>query len=222
MRAAQSLWMSLSVAALIAGAATLAHAQTGPQAPSKSPERASPPAASTQATNPPPAAPAQPAGRQKILDELFDRLAKAQDRDEARGLAGAIERVWSRSGSDTADLLMERVTALFRQKDFKIARDMLDRLIEIEPQWSEVWSRRATTRFMDRDYAGAMEDLANVLRIEPRHFMALVGVGSILEREENKAQALRVFRRALEINPQLDEIRSKVEKLTIEVDGREI
>ncbi len=212
MRAAQSLWKSLSVAALITGAATLAHAQTGPQAPSKGLERASPPTA----------APAQPAGRQKILDELFDRLAKAQDRDEARGLAGAIERVWSRSGSDTADLLMERVTALFRQKDFKIARDMLDRLIEIEPQWSEVWSRRATTRFMDRDYAGAMEDLANVLRIEPRHFMALVGVGSILEREENKAQALRVFRRALEINPQLDEIRSKVEKLTIEVDGREI
>ena len=204
--------MSFTLAALIAGAATLAHAQTGPQAPSKGLERVSPPTA----------APAQPAGRQKILDELFDRLAKAQDRDEARGLAGAIERVWSRSGSDTADLLMERVTALFRQKDFKIARDMLDRLIEIEPQWSEVWSRRATTRFMDRDYAGAMEDLANVLRIEPRHFMALVGVGSILEREENKAQALRVFRRALEINPQLDEIRSKVEKLTIEVDGREI
>ena len=52
--------------------------------------------------------------------------------------------------------------------------------------------------------------------------MALVGVGTILEREENKAQALRVFRRALEINPQLNEIRSKVEKLTIEVDGREI
>jgi len=67
-----------------------------------------------------------------------------------------------------------------------------------------------------------MEDLAQVLRIEPRHFMALVGVGTILEREENKAQALRVFRRALEINPQLNEIRSKVEKLTIEVDGREI
>jgi tetratricopeptide (TPR) repeat protein len=222
MRAAQSLWTSLSVAALITGAATLAHAQAGPQAPAKAPERASPPAASTQAPSPPPAASTQPAGRQKILDELFDRLAKAQDRDEARGLAGAIERVWSRSGSDTADLLMERVNALFRQKDFKIARDMLDRLTEIEPQWSEVWSRRATTRFMDRDYAGAMEDLAQVLRIEPRHFMALVGVGTILEREENKAQALRVFRRALEINPQLNEIRSKVEKLTIDVEGREI
>ena len=212
MRTAQSLTLSLSVAALIVGAATLAHAQNSPQTPSRSPERAAPPSDT----------PAQPAGRQKILDELFERLAKAQDRDEARGIAGAIERVWSRSGSDTADLLMERVNTLFRQKDFKVARDMLDRLVEIEPQWSEVWSRRATSRFLDRDYAGAMEDLAHVLRIEPRHFMALVGVGTILEREENKAQALRVFRRALEINPQLGDIRSKVEKLTIEVDGREI
>jgi tetratricopeptide (TPR) repeat protein len=215
MRAARSLLTSLSAAALIAGLALPGHAQTAPKTQDRA---ASPP----PATAPQAQAPVQPAGRQKILDELFDRLAKAQDRDEARGIAGAIERVWSRSGSDTADLLMERVTGLFRQKDFKVARDMLDRLVEIEPQWSEAWSRRATTRFLDRDYAGAMEDLAHVLQIEPRHFMALVGVGTILEREENKAQALRVFRRALEINPQLDEIRTKVEKLTIDVDGREI
>ncbi len=208
MHAGYSFLARLSAAALILGAAHLAHAQTPPLSPPKASE--------------PAPAPAQPAGRQKILDELFDRLSKAQDQDEARGLSGAIERIWSRSGSDTADLLMERVSTLFQQKDFKVARDMLDRLIEIEPQWSEPWSRRATTRFLERDYTSAMEDLAHVLHLEPRHFMALVGVGAILEREENKAQALRVFRRALEINPQLNDIREKVEKLIIEVEGREI
>lgn len=218
MRFVRSLFTSLSIAALIAGATPFAYAQTG----AKGQDRAATPAPSTAQPTPQAAAPMQPAGRQKILDELFERLAKAQDRAEARGIAGAIERVWSRSGSDTADLLMERVTGLFRQKDFKVARDMLDRLVEIEPQWSEAWSRRATLRFLDRDHAGAMQDLAHVLQIEPRHFMALVGVGTILEREENKAQALRVYRRALEINPQLDDIRTKVEKLTIDVDGREI
>jgi tetratricopeptide (TPR) repeat protein len=218
MRFVRSLFTSLSIAALIAGATPFAHAQTGP----KGQDHAATPAPSTAQPAPQAAAPMQPAGRQKILDELFERLAKAQDRAEARGIAGAIQRVWSRSGSDTADLLMERVTGLFRQKDFKVARDMLDRLVEIEPQWSEAWSRRATLRFLDRDHAGAMQDLAHVLQIEPRHFMALVGVGTILEREENKAQALRVYRRALEINPQLDDIRTKVEKLTIDVDGREI
>ena len=200
MRAVSTLIASLSAAALIAGAALPAHAQM------KSPE----------------AQTSQPAGRHKILDELFERLAKAQDRDEARGLSGAIQRVWARSGSDTADLLMERVATLMRQKELKPAEDLLDRLIDIEPQWAEAWSRRATMRFLEHNHAGAMEDLAHVLQIEPRHFMALVGVGAILEREDNKAQALRAFRRALEINPQLSDIREKVEKLTIEVDGREI
>ena len=204
MRAVSTLIASLSAAALIVGAALPAHAQT------KSPE--------TQTSQPA----SQPAGRQKILDELFERLAKAQDSDEARGLTGAILRVWARSGSDTADLLMERVATLMRQREIKPAQDLLDRLIDIEPQWAEAWSRRASMRFLAHDHTGAMEDLARVLTLEPRHFMALVGVGAILESEDKNAQALRVFRRALEINPQLDDIREKVEKLTIEVDGREI
>lgn len=164
---------------------------------------------------------AQP-GRQKILDDLFDRLGKTQDASEAQGISGAIERVWMRSGSDTADLVMERAGTLIRQKDWKLAEDMLSRLIEIEPQWAEAWNRRASVRFFQQDSSGAMEDLAHVLHLEPRHFKALVGVGAILERNEKNAQALRVFRRVLEIHPQLDDIRKKVEKLSTDVEGREI
>jgi hypothetical protein len=40
-----------------------------------------------------------PETRQKILDELFTRLAQSKDEEEAKGIAGAIERVWMRSGS---------------------------------------------------------------------------------------------------------------------------
>lgn len=170
----------------------------------------------------PESAPAQPAGRQKILDDLFSRLEKTDDATEAQGIAGAIQRVWMRSGSDTADLIMERVTKLIVQKDWTTAGQMLDRLVEIEPDWAEAWNRRAAVRFSQQDSAGAMEDLAHVLQLEPRHFTALIGVGAILEREEQKPQALRIFRRVLEINPQLEDIRKKVEKLTIEVEGRDI
>jgi Tfp pilus assembly protein PilF len=67
-----------------------------------------------------------------------------------------------------------------------------------------------------------MADLAYVLKLEPRHYTALVGMGVILQRRDFDAQALRVFRRALEINPQLDDIRKRVEKLQLEVEGRDI
>jgi tetratricopeptide (TPR) repeat protein len=216
MRAGLSL---VTVAVLVLGAAGAGFADTRPPDP-KSAARVPDPKADQKADQS--AQAAQPAGRQKILDDLFERLGKTRDGAEAQGIAGAIQRVWSRSGSDTADIIMERTGKLIGQKDWKLAEEMLDRLVEIEPQWAEAWNRRATVRFFQRDSSGAMQDLAHVLQLEPRHFTALVGVGAILERNEQKAQALRVFRRVLEINPQLDEIQKKVDKLSIEVEGREI
>jgi tetratricopeptide (TPR) repeat protein len=198
-------------------------------------QAAPPPKSSARASDPPKAAETRPesksepkpdggvqAGRQRILEDLFTRLERTQDADEARGISGAIERVWMRSGSDTADLLMERVSTAISKKEWPLAEELLDKMIEIEPQWAEVWNKRATVRFFNEDLSGSMADLAYVLKLEPRHYTALVGMGVILQRRDFDAQALRVFRRALEINPQLDDIRKRVEKLQLEVEGRDI
>ena len=166
--------------------------------------------------------PAQPAGRQKILDELFDRLGKAQDDSEAKGIAGAIDRVWMRSGSDTADLLMNRAMQAISHKNWKLSQDLLDKVVVIDPYWAEAWNKRATARFFTEDYLGSMADLAEVLKLEPRHYAALTGMGFILQRTGFDKRALQVFRRALEINPQQEDIRKTVDKLTLEVEGQPI
>jgi tetratricopeptide (TPR) repeat protein len=166
--------------------------------------------------------PAQPPGRQKILDELFDRLGKAQDDLEAKGIAGAIDRVWMRSGSDTADLLMSRATQAIQSKDWPLSQQILDQIVTIDPDWAEGWNKRATARFLADDDLGSMEDLAHVITIEPRHFGALTGMGFILQRRGFDKRALQVFRKALEINPRQDEITKIVEKLTLDVEGRGI
>jgi len=167
-------------------------------------------------------APAQPAGRQKILDELFDRLAKAQDELEARGIEGAIERVWMRSGSDTADLLMGRAMQAMTRKDYKLSLEVFDALVDLEPQWAEAWHKRALVRFHADDERGAMEDLMQALAREPKHLGALTGIGSMMHREGFDKGALIVLRRALEISPQQETVRKLVEKLALEVEGREI
>lgn len=214
----------MALATLLSGLAgagiASAQGQAGPPEP-KATNRAAPP---SEAAKEPPKQEAQApgAGRQRILDDLFQRLEKSEDVGEAKGIAGAIERVWMRSGSDTADLIMERVDKVLRAKDWKVAEELLDKLVDVEPQWAEVWNKRATVRFFNEDSSGAMEDLARALSLEPRHFTALIGVGVILERGERKAEALRVYRRVLAINPTLAEVRSKVDKLAIEVEGRDI
>lgn len=163
-----------------------------------------------------------PKTREEVLLDLFGRLAKAQDANEARGIMRGIERMWQISGSDTADLLMTRAREAAGKKNFKLALQLYDKVVELEPDWAEGWNQRATARFYQEDDAGAIEDIARALALEPRHFNALTGLGFILKRNEQKARALQAFRKALEINPQLEMIRKQVEELTPEVEGRGI
>jgi hypothetical protein len=166
--------------------------------------------------------PTQAALRAQTLDSLFKRLAAANDADEATGIAAAIERVWMESDSDTAELLMTRALAAQQSGHLPLALALFDRLLVLQPGWVEAWSNRATTRFLGDDLDGAMADLEQVLKLEPRHFSALAAMGFIFEKQGFDKRALEAFRKALALNPQQPEIKSIVDKLQIEVEGRDI
>lgn len=166
--------------------------------------------------------PTQEEQRGKVLDALYVRLKAADDEEDAKGVAAAIERVWMRSGSDTADLLMTRAVAAMAGRDMKTAEALLDSVVSIEPGWAEGWNKRAMVRFHGDNIDGAMADLEHALKIDPRHFVALSGLGVILSKAGLDKRALDAYRRALDIYPQQPEIKKSVEKLQIEVEGRDI
>ncbi|MEI2736522.1 MAG: hypothetical protein V9G24_18230 [Rhodoblastus sp.] len=166
--------------------------------------------------------PTQEEQRGKVLDALHTRLKAADDAEDAKGVAAAIERVWQRSGSDTADLLMTRAVAAVAGDDYKTAESLLDSVVLLEPEWAEGWNRRAMVRFHADNIDGAMSDLEHALKIEPRHFVALAGLGAILHKSGLDKRALDAYRRALDLYPQQPDIRKSVEKLQIDVEGRDI
>lgn len=169
-----------------------------------------------------PAAAAPVLTPQANLDNLFARLAAAQSPQEAQGITSAIERLWLRSGSDTADLLMGRVLQAMGKNQHDLALNLLDQIVALEPEWAEGWNKRATVRFLESDDSGSVADIARVLALEPRHYGALAGLGMILQRNGQEKRALQVFRRTLEVDPQLGDIRKMVDKMIPEVEGREL
>jgi tetratricopeptide (TPR) repeat protein len=164
--------------------------------------------------------PASP--RPSTLNDLFERLAAAKDEDEAKGIAGLIERRWGRSGSDTADLLLSRASQATAKKEYPLAIELLDRVLALEPNWVEPWYQRATAFYLLDDPASALADIRQVLTREPRHFGAWVGLGHIFMASEDKPRALEAFRRALKIYPQLSSVQTMVERLAPEVDGKDL
>jgi tetratricopeptide (TPR) repeat protein len=186
----------------------------GPEAESK--PAAPPPADDTDAR-------ATPAERRKArIDDLFKRLATAQDEAEANAVATMLDRLWLRSGSPTADLLMTRALAAMASSDYKIAEDLLDKVVTLRPAWSEAWNQRATVHYLDNDDVASMADIGRVLALEPRHFGALSGMGFILHRNGDDKGALRVLRQAATINPKNKDINALIQQLTPEVEGRDL
>ncbi len=160
--------------------------------------------------------------RGRILAELYDRLGQAPDEGSSQLIVGAIEKLWLKSGSDTIDLLMKRAIQLVNAEDLDIALEILDSVVELAPDYSEGWNQRATVYFMKRDFERSLGDLRYVLRIDPRHFKAINGLGLILQQLGDKAAALKAFRQVLKVYPHLETARQSVNELTREVEGQGI
>ena len=160
--------------------------------------------------------------RKQKLDALFAQLHDARDPEAAEHIALSVERLWLQSSSDTANLLMHRATASMEAQQYPLALSLLDKLVAWEPDFAEAWNQRATVKFIIGDSDGAMADINQVLILEPRHFGALTGMGMVLQREGFDKSALELFHQALAIYPLAPEIRKLIEKLTLEVEGRDI
>jgi tetratricopeptide (TPR) repeat protein len=156
------------------------------------------------------------------LDTLFGALKIAPDQASAKAIEGRIWAVWIASGSDTCNLLMSRVKDATDDKDYDLAIKLLDAIIAIKPSYVEAWNRRATVYYLKQDYAHSIADIAEVLAREPRHFGALSGLGMMLQEIGDDKDALDAYRRALAIDPHLENVPDVVRTLTDKVEGRNI
>ena len=63
------------------------------------------------------------------------------------------------------------------------------------------------------DYAKSIADCEKALRLNPCHFGAASGMGQCFMKQKKLRAALRVYRRANRINPNLDLVRETIESL---------
>lgn len=156
------------------------------------------------------------------LDDLFAKLSKSSDAQSAKAIEQLIWQQWLQSGSDSVDLLMSRAIEALSEDDYEAAEHILTSIVEINPNYAEAWDKRAMLYFVQDKYEQAIVDLEQTLRLEPRHFGALAGLGKIFEEYGQKRKALEAYRKALEIHPYLEGVSKEIERLSPEVEGRGI
>lgn len=159
------------------------------------------------------AGPAGAGQKDPRLDGLFDKLRTTTDEAEAKVVELAIWQIWTESGDPATDSLMQLGLAAMQTRELPGALSLFDAVTARSPDFAEGWNKRATVLYMMGAPERAIEDVARVLTLEPRHFGALSGLGLIdleLKREDS---AIAAFEQALKLNPHMPDARAHLEEL---------
>jgi len=132
------------------------------------------------------------------------RDSDAQTRENAEQ---ALWHVWERSGDREIDRLYQAGVEQMKDGELHQAIATFTRIIRLKPGFAEGWNKRATLYFLAGEYGKSLADCAQVIKRNPYHFGALAGYGQIYLRLEDYTHARDYFRRALEVNPNMDSIR---------------
>ncbi len=147
------------------------------------------------------------------LDDLFQALQTSKDSSELIEVEAEIWAIWYESGEANIDAQMMEAGALVNAGELIVAESIYGRIIEQYPNFSEAWNRRATVRFYQRDYDGSLADIEQTLKLEPRHFGAIWGLGMIMGLQQDYQRAIIAFETLLEIKPNAQDARPRIEML---------
>ncbi len=125
----------------------------------------------------------------------------------------ALWEVWSRSGDAEIDRLFERGLTEMRRGESETAVRTFGEVIRRRPEFAEGWNKRATVYYLLGEYPKSLADCDEVMKRNAFHFGALSGYGMIYLKLDQPARALTYFERALDVNPNLDEVRETIEAL---------
>ena len=136
------------------------------------------------------------------LNRLFDQLEKVDNSKTAALLEEKIWSVWNEHPND--EILTEKLklgTELMQYGSYDYALKIFDNIIKTDPNWSEVWNKRATVFFLMNRYTKSLNDIDKVLDIEPRHFGALSGQARIFIKLQEYEKAIKSIEQALKFYP---------------------
>ncbi len=148
-----------------------------------------------------------------MLDTLFAKLQTATDPMIIQTLEQAIWEQWTMVPDPEQRKLMMKGIAEMQAQELRAAVATFSKLIDLAPQLSEAWNKRATVYWLLGDFKASIDDICETVKREPRHFGAYSGLGMIREQMNEPARAVAAFELARKSNPHTAGIDEEIARL---------
>lgn len=157
--------------------------------------------------------------QEPALDDLYQQLRDADQATYAR-VERQIIAEWEKSGSPALDLLLRRGKDALDDGQPEVAVEHFTAAVDHAPDFAEAYYGRASSYYLLGLTGPALDDIREVLALNPRHFEAMRGLAIIMEELERPQDALELYQMILTLNPMSAEALDSVDRLQLQLEGQ--
>jgi tetratricopeptide (TPR) repeat protein len=132
----------------------------------------------------------------RLLEDL-----KNPDETVRQEATAELWRIWFYQKGVLGFELLQRSQMFLNAGAITDAETMLNQVIADMPDFAEAWNRRAVLYYILKQYRRAIADCQMAIQLNPFHFGALHGLGLCYTALGDYRDAIKAFRKALEIQP---------------------
>ena len=147
------------------------------------------------------------------LEDLFKILSKTESDVQINAVTSSIWDIWHKTNDPSIEADFYRGLESMRTGDLLMAVAFFTRVIEKNPNFAEGWNKRAIVYYMLGKFDASMMDIHETLKLEPRHFGAMNGLGMILIKLNKYDEALITYKEILKIIPHDKEIKNRIKDI---------
>ena len=149
----------------------------------------------------------------KRLDQLFRALEYSYDDIEMSNTISTIWNIWLEPNDANIENDFKQGLELMQSGKLETSIEIFTKVIKKNPNFAEAWNKRATVYYLLGDFDSSVLDIKETLKLEPRHFGAMDGLGLIFINLQEYEKAIDVYDQMLKIFPHNLSTLRKREKL---------
>ncbi|MEO8714545.1 MAG: hypothetical protein ABI369_05995 [Acetobacteraceae bacterium] len=139
--------------------------------------------------------------RHAVTERLLDALKTAPDEQDAALIEAHIVTLWLGSATPAVRLLMGRAAREEQAGAKADAIEDFNAVLALQPGIADAWRQRAEARMAEGDTAGAISDLSEAVKREPREFLAFRTLARIAEARGDWKAAYDAWGKLLTFDP---------------------
>lgn len=148
------------------------------------------------------------------------RMLSDSDRGVRTLAENGIRRLWMRIGTPSQQRHLVAISEHLEEQEYDRAAQLATALVEDAPWIAQGWYFRGKAFFQMDQFDAAVQDCHQALEINAYHFLAASVMGQAYQQRDNPVAALEAFRRALRLNPSMEEVRAQVIHLQKTLKGK--